>query len=411
MTQTKNRVLLFIALPCFFVFGLVNYVTKICYGDESGNAFKKELSHLTENGGYALYRNNIKIAAENENSPFIPASILKIATSLAALKILGPEYRFQTLFYLSKQNDLYIKGFGDPYLTSEEIILIMENLKESGVRRINNIFLDESAFNLAETNDVIKDSLNPYDARNHALATNFNTVHFRKKNDGSVVSAEMQTPTLPIMERLAQNLPPGKHRINISLDENNILFHSGQLFRALQERHGIGGEGIISRKNVPKDLDPIYIHLSSKSLEQIVSGLLLYSNNFIANQVYLACGAKKMGYPATWQKSRQVFEDFFASLDLSKEDIFVVEGSGLSRKNRITPSALIKILLSFQQFSHLLPSDHGRLIKSGTLQGVYSYAGYFRKNDQLDPFVLILNQQKNLRDQCLNLLEKIHEAP
>ena len=62
----------------------------------------------------------------------------------------------------------------------------------------------------------------------------------------------------------------------------------------------------------------------------------------MANQLFLAIGVKQFGFPATWQKSRRAMDDFIShSLGLTKKQITMVEGSGLSKKNLITPEAML----------------------------------------------------------------------
>jgi D-alanyl-D-alanine carboxypeptidase/D-alanyl-D-alanine-endopeptidase (penicillin-binding protein 4) len=96
--------------------------------------------------------------------------------------------------------------------------------------------------------------------------------------------------------------------------------------------------------------------------------------------------------------------------DLSQKEIKIIEGSGLSRKNRVSPHAMMQLLDSFKPHAKILPQEDGKLLKSGTLKGVYSYAGYFMENNRLDSFVLLLNQGKNSRDRVLDVLERIYRA-
>ncbi len=364
---------------------------------------------LIDTGGYCLTRNGKVINTLNPDNLYIPASILKIATALAALDILGPDFRFETAFYQDDQHNLFIKGMGDPFLVSEEIALIFDTLKDQNVHRINNIYLDVSTFRLTTAPPGIGASLNPYDAVNGALAVNFNTVHIVVDATGEVRSAEPQTPFLPLMLEVGKTLTPGTHRINISRTPSDILRHTGELFRAFQYEKGIAGEGIIAEKSLPHGVDLVYLHRSSKNLQSILGPLLLYSNNFIANQIFLACGVKQLGSPATWEKAKNALDLFLQKkLNLQGQDIQFVEGSGISRKNRITPRAMITILEAFKPYIHLMPFEKGRWVKSGTLKGVYSYAGYFTKNGRVDSFVLIMNQRKNNRDQVLNLLDSLY---
>lgn len=408
MMQTGNRALLQAAMPCFFL--LLCLLPAVAAG-AADQRVRQQIDSLITNGGYILSVDGHSVAAKNENTRFNPASTLKIVTALGALRLLGDDFRFRTEFYLSADNDLLIKGYGDPALTSEEIVLILQSLRQRGVARINNILLDAGAFELSGEAEGRSASLNPYDAAGSALAVNYNTINFTKLRDGTITSAEEQTPTLPIMQRLGKNLPAGTHRINLTNDHDNILVHTGELFRALQRRLGIPGEGAVTAGAVPAGARLLLTHHSSQSLEQIIAGLLRYSNNFIANQLFLTCGAMQNGYPATWDKGRQVFREFLASLGLDEQQLVMVEGSGLSRNNLATPAAMLKILHAFRPHARLLAVDQGRLIKSGTLTGVYCYAGYLSGGQSANAFVVMLNQPENRRDRIVNLLEKIALKP
>jgi D-alanyl-D-alanine carboxypeptidase/D-alanyl-D-alanine-endopeptidase (penicillin-binding protein 4) len=366
-----------------------------------------------ESGGYAVKKNGEIIAAHNQHEKFVPASIIKIATSLAALQVLGPQHRFETRFYLDADANLYIRGFGDPYLVSEEISHIMQELKKIGCDRINNIYLDDTEFDIGGSTDGAGLSDNPYDAQNSGLAVNFNTINIRKDASGRVFSAEEQTPALPIMVELAGKKEAGVHRINISHDRpyssEVISRYVGELFRAFQHEQKIPGNGIIKRKKTPDDLPVFYGHRSRNTLEEMIAPLMLYSNNFIANQLFLAVGAERFGYPATWEKSRRAVAGIMQnSFNINVDDIRIIEGSGLSRNNLVSPGVMIRLLDFFKPYGGTLPEEDGKLMKSGTLKGIYSYAGYFRHGENLDSFVLILNQRKNSRDELLMKLEQIY---
>ncbi|MDH5298838.1 MAG: D-alanyl-D-alanine carboxypeptidase, partial [Desulfobulbaceae bacterium] len=196
--------------------------------------------------------------------------------------------------------------------------------------------------------------------------------------------------------------------INIGADRKQLLRHTGELFRAMQLREEIKGSGLIRTGRVEAGLPPFHVHRSSKSLPELIQSMLRYSNNFIANQLFLACGARQSGYPATWDKGRAALAGFLhGEMGLGADQARVEEGSGLSRHNRVTPRAMHAILDRFKPYSHLLRWEKGRLVKSGTLTGVYSYAGYLPGKEGLDSFVLILNQPANNRDRLLELLAAI----
>jgi D-alanyl-D-alanine carboxypeptidase/D-alanyl-D-alanine-endopeptidase (penicillin-binding protein 4) len=99
--------------------------------------------------------------------------------------------------------------------------------------------------------------------------------------------------------------------------------------------------------------------------------------------------------------------NFLNDKGLNQSDVRILEGSGLSSQNKMTPEAMITILDKFKPYASMLPKTDGQFIKTGTLTGVYSYAGYFVEAEKKHSFVLILNQTKNTRSKILKSLKKI----
>lgn len=366
-----------------------------------------------DNGSYVLADNSGRVIhACFPDKTLVPASILKIPTSLAALQLLGPDFRFKTRFFIDLKDTLFIQGFGDPMLTSEEVLLILERLKEKGVERIQNIIVDTSVYALESPVPGAELTDNPYDAPVAALSVNFNTVHFKIDSKGNVLSNEMQTPFLPLMQELADSLPPGEHRVNILQDNQDAAQtaarYGAELFRGMQKRLGLAGDGILATGKVAANAQLVYEHLNSRTLAVVLSACLKHSSNFIANQVFLACGVKKYGYPVTWKKGRDAVREELELLLGSEyiSQIHMVEGSGLSRQNKVTAGAMLQILKHFRLYRDLLPEIKGNRLKSGTLNDVFSYAGYLNGEK---PFIIILNQKENLRDRVLEKMMSFRE--
>ncbi len=366
---------------------------------------------LIERGALILKKTDTSIHY-NDSLPLIPASTLKIATAAAAFSLLGPAYRFQTEFYQNQKGDLIIRGLGDPFLTSEEVALITRELRDRLGSHPGRILVDQSAFTLARRAEGTENSLDPYDAGNAALAVNFNTINIKVGDSRRIASAEPQTPTLPLMQAFGREIGAGEHRISISRVKNGAGLYAGQLFAALLQqnydksgRQGPKAVGIFEGK-LPRK--PVYIHSSSRQLSEVVKAMLLYSNNFIANQLFLTCGARKYGYPATWAKGRRALNSFLSrEIELAGHHYHIIEGSGISRNNRLTAAALLQILNKFRPHARLLPQHQGHLLKTGTMTGIYNYAGYLRKDGNLHPLVIMLNQKKNNRDRLLKIVESI----
>jgi D-alanyl-D-alanine carboxypeptidase/D-alanyl-D-alanine-endopeptidase (penicillin-binding protein 4) len=80
------------------------------------------------------------------------------------------------------------------------------------------------------------------------------------------------------------------------------------------------------------------------------------------------------------------------------------EGAGLSRQNRVTVRETLELLSAFKPYAYLLRKRDGTLLKTGTMRGVYNYAGYL---DNGNPFAVLLNQPNNNRRAVLKELEKM----
>ncbi len=82
--------------------------------------WRDQIKAMVSHGGVlAVSEKGTPLFMLNIDQKFMPASTLKVATSLLALKELGENFRFPTELYLDSQNILYIKGYGDPFLISE----------------------------------------------------------------------------------------------------------------------------------------------------------------------------------------------------------------------------------------------------------------------------------------------------
>ncbi len=377
----------------------------------AGEAPIVALSPHISQGGYALEINGKIVRSSNLDKRFIPASTIKVLTGLLALEILGPEYRFATRFYIDNRNVLYVKGEGDPFFTSEVIVEIAQRLKKVGINELSKIVLDDSAFALEGPPPGSANSHNPYDAHSGALVVNFNALPFLVTKNRQVLSGEKQTPHLPLMNEVAMKFRYGRHRVNVSAfpqstNHSNIIRYTGELFVAIFKNQGIDVRGGYGHGKLPKPISPLFIYESEKTVTELVELCLYYSSNFIANQLYLSCGRRIFGFPATWEKANRAVNKYaHLRLQMDKNAFHMEDGSGLSKKNRISPAAMLTILKRFTPHYHLLKENHDAFVKSGTLTGVYSYVGYFEHNTNLAPFVLLLNQKRNNRKLILNLMK------
>lgn len=365
---------------------------------------------LVVNGGFVVHSSgNLRY---RQDELFIPASTLKILTALVALERLGGAYRFETHLWLDSDGALTIKGYGDPTLTSEAVLDIAVKLAALGVRRVVALRLDDTAFDLAGEMAGEENSPHGYDAPNGALAVNFNSVPLTVGKNGNVTTVDSPPPLLPLVREMSVGLAPGQYRRNIAIlggDKQRppALRYVAELFTAQLRAAGIAVSGSWQPGKAPPGTRPLLVHQSTSPLEEIIRHCLEFSTNFTANQLFLAIGAKEFGLPATWGKGRRAVTAYAAAtLGLGEKHLVVREGAGLSRHNRISAAAFLPILERFRPYAHLLHEKDGVPLKSGTLSGVYCYAGYFRQEEALVPFALLLNQEENTRARLLALLQE-----
>jgi D-alanyl-D-alanine carboxypeptidase/D-alanyl-D-alanine-endopeptidase (penicillin-binding protein 4) len=269
---------------------------------------------------------------------------------------------------------LYVRGGGDPFLISEELAPLAQELVAAiGKEPITGIVLDASYYPSDLRIPGIEDTSESYDALNSALAVNFNTIAAVRKGN-SVVSAEKQTPITPLaISEFRARGPKGSGRISLSKNPAVSLKYAGELISAFIEQAGGSVKGKITTGTVPAGLEPVYVH-KSRTLSQILVQLLIASNNYIANQVFLEIGGT-LGGSVSLEKSLKVANEMLAANGLA-DAIHLEEGSGISRNNHFTARGLAKVLELFAPHAKLLHGHDGGMNKTGTMSGVSTLAGY-----------------------------------
>ena len=352
------------------------------------------IKRLAPEAGVLFAEEDGILFAQNEKRLYSIASCIKIPLLLSAFNRLGEDFRFRTRFYVDQENNLLIRGDGDPFLTSEELILVARNLTARGRSAFNHLYLDDSLYQRLRL-PGLGDSDNPYDARLSSLMANFNTMNLLRRPSGQVMSAEPQTPSLPLAQLMKDRLAccDEPTRINLRGEREHIRRHTAELVQAIFTQHGIRLKKGYKISWLNKDWSLIYTHKNSRSLARVGSELFLYSNNLIANALLL-----------------QFATDAHAPLDsalsvwradlkrMSVMDFDVSEGSGLDERNRFSPLSMHQVLSQFKSRMDMLPADHqGAFYKTGSLTGVSNAAGYIIKEDsRIRPFVIFSTSYKPL---------------
>lgn len=393
---------------------LVAAVSLLLFAQAITVAAQDRLASLAGDGGVLLHSpEGESLLSFNPHRELVPASVVKIPLAQVALSTLGEDFRFETHFYLNDRGDLLVRGLGDPFLVSEELVVIADKLAERGLQAVRRLVVDDSGFEPDLDLPLEPGANDPYAARSSALAVNFNTVNLAWATDGALVTGEEQTPLTPLARELGARLSPGEpQRINLGSDPRAGLQQVQQLFRLFLEESGITVmDPGFYQETVSQEWSIYYAHRSTRSLRENLEGMLRYSNNFIANQLFLTLGVVNNGYPARVAEARATLRANLTGLygpGFGDDPglLLMVEGSGLAREQRSTAAGMMRILEVFRPYAELLPRVNGVLRKSGTLTGVYNYAGYLDQPEGLYPFVIMTNQSVNNRDEILRLLRE-----
>jgi D-alanyl-D-alanine carboxypeptidase/D-alanyl-D-alanine-endopeptidase (penicillin-binding protein 4) len=354
-----------------------------------------DLPKLVRNGSVRVEREDgAPLVRYRDSTSLVPASVLKVATAFCGLEILGADYRYETLFFSDGDKTLFIKGSGDPSLVSETLESIAIKLSKT-MRSIDEIIIDTSFFSDDLRIDGSESSLNPYDAKNAAFVGNFSSALVTHTKQGTVISAEPQTPITPLARQAGLKLGRGRtDRVNLSTDWKKGILYGGELLAAFLRKHGTNGMMRITRGPIPSHAREILRHRSPQNLQEISQAMLKYSTNFSANQIFLTLGAQRFGSPATVEKGQRSMRECLEQ-QVGWRDFHVEEGSGLSRRNRVTAEQMTTLLRSFERYKFLLPEQQGFLAKTGSLRGVNSLAGYFLLDDGITSvrFSILINSE------------------
>jgi len=342
---------------------------------------------------------------KNERKKLVPASTLKVLTGLAALEQLGPSYRFRTEFYMDSFQNLKVKGYGDPLLISE-VLKELADVLASKMNRCQSVILDNSYFSPHTAIPGCNGSTNPYDAPVGAICANFNTIGFKRDKNGRIASTENQTPLIPFARERIRSLGLGPGRHTFLYDSQSAACYAGELLLYFLREKGVACDGSVRLGRVGPDDRLIHTYESIFLLETVVQKMMASSNNFMANQLFLATGASKYGPPATLTKGIGAVTDFVEK-KIGLRNMKIVEGSGISRENRLSAVDMLAILKQFKPHRHLLRQKDQVYYKTGTLRGIRTRVGYI--DDGLGEFyyfVIFFNQSHHKMSATLDCVKK-----
>ena len=131
-----------------------------------------------------------------------------------------------------------------------------------------------------------------------------------------------------------------------------------------------------------------------------------YSNNFMANQLLIASGAKAFGPPGNLAKGVRAARTYAADR-LGLSHLRLTEGSGISRGNRLTAEQMLTVLAAFEPHRRLLRKNGREWFKTGSLKGIRSRAGYIEgASGSLFRYVVMINTPGKTTDAVLRVLKE-----
>jgi D-alanyl-D-alanine carboxypeptidase/D-alanyl-D-alanine-endopeptidase (penicillin-binding protein 4) len=387
------------------------------------------------------------LVAVAADTPRNPASVMKLVTTLAALEELGPAYAWKTEAYATGavrngrlEGDLYLKGYGDPYLVIEHFWRLLRGLHNAGVREIaGDLVLDQSYFSpqTEDPGEFDGQPLRAYNVLPSALLVNFQAVNFRFVPGPQRVQilADPLPTHIEIDNRLkltrsschgwGRNLSMRVARqarrddAHAATAVEKVIFSGSydavcgenELFRVVSEStpyiHGVfqrlwreqGGsfEGGVREALVPANARLLHA-IASPPLADIIRGVNKYSNNVMTRQLLLTLGAEKVSVPGAVDKGVLAIRAWLERRGLHFHELTLENGSGLSRGERISTRHLGELLLAgwaspyMPEFMSSFPISamdgtlkrrfagsplEGRVhLKTGSLNAVRSMAGY-----------------------------------
>lgn len=373
------------------------------------------------NDGVLVMQGDKTVYQWQADEALIPASLTKIVSAQLAIDKWGLDHRFHTDFY-QLDDTLWVKGYGDPFLISEEIDLLVKQLQPRLSDKINKIAIDASYFEASLNTPGRSKVVDPYNAPLSAVAANFNTAMLSKKQVHTqllITSAETQTPLTNTAKRIASKTKFTKKTQRINLDNaNNAQQHFAEI---LGQKLNQSGLEILINASLPQNAVFIYRHFNGHDLEHVLRGALEYSNNFIANQVFIKLADESLLSPLSvpTESSSQPLSFSIAQSKagelLNKRfnwpNSLLEDGAGLSRENRLSARQIDQVLRRFAPHKNLLkqyeigPKRTIVNAKTGTLNGVRSFAGYIDLAIQTR-FVFLFNRNTpwRYREQLLERL-------
>jgi D-alanyl-D-alanine carboxypeptidase/D-alanyl-D-alanine-endopeptidase (penicillin-binding protein 4) len=413
-----KRQLIIILLFIPLILGGQEKALNLLLADSSMKSSSVSLCILNAENGEAVF----EFHAEES---LMPASVLKLVTSSAALELLGPDYHFITkIGYTGNLNkrtgrltgDLVIKGGGDPALGSEYfkdhygnfLINWIVEIRKLGINKIEgSVLVDDSWYNYqpVPAKWIWEDAGNYYGAGAYGLSVFDNTfeIHFRTRGEGSIPEITGIVPDQCRSELsnqlvasgdtdegyvfsapynkyswLAGSIPVNREDFVLKASITDPPLLLAEVFDSMLDSAGIdvsGSPSTIRIQKKPVVNEPVIIsEVSSPALSEIIEVLNHESVNLYAEHLLKEIGRTFNNHGST-EAGIEVLYRFLKDSGVDSSGMFLEDGSGLSPLNAVTSRSLAEILFFMKNKAKYFNDFYSSLPYAG-MEGTLK--GYFR---------------------------------
>jgi D-alanyl-D-alanine carboxypeptidase/D-alanyl-D-alanine-endopeptidase (penicillin-binding protein 4) len=410
----------------------------------------------------------------NSKTLFHPASNLKLLTAATAIHALGKDYKFRTAIYSDSvveggdlRGNLYIKGFGNPDLSTTDVKWMVGQLKDIGLKSIRgDIVGDVSFFDdvfwgrgwmwddepsssepfitpLSINENSVKVFVSPGERLGDSVRVRFEPeTKYIDLSNGGVTGPDTATNTIEATRRFKERLntivvtgtlPRSSPELEFELSAWDPTLYALTLFREELEREGITVGGGLRLGSVQEGATELVEH--EWPIDSVLIKMDKISDNLSAENTLKVIAAEKGGPPGTSMQGISIVNDFLSSLGIDTTSYLMVDGSGVSHYNLINAETIVELLSKMYRqrelcglFEASLPvagidgtledrmkgtaAEGNVRAKTGTLSGVSSLSGYLhtQDGDVLAFSILVQNfigsprPYRNAQDRIVELL-------
>ncbi|KYF85568.1 D-alanyl-D-alanine carboxypeptidase [Sorangium cellulosum] len=318
------------------------------------------------------------LAAFDERGLYNPASNAKLFTAAAALRLLGPSYRYLTGLYGDASSgtvaELVLRGSGDPSLRTRDLWEMARDLRATGVRKVAAIAVDQGYFDARYVPPAFEQQPEEWAAFRAPVAAaslNANTVLFtvRPSKAGQAASIAIDPPGFAVLrgnvttarrgtpEKIGIRLEPNGQRLAVHLSGN--VPEGG---RAVSLARRVDDPRLVVAYALKEMLQEVGVEISgevrlggeqqkrllvahrSAPLGELLSALGKDSDNFYAETIFKTIAAEKRGRPGTAEAAAELVGATLSELGASQEGVLLKNGSGLFDADRASPESIVRLL-------------------------------------------------------------------